>query len=440
MVLAAGDGLDNLQITRELGVDDETPGHWRRRWLQFHDVPPEDVSVAKRLADAPKPGAPPKFTPKQACRIIALAYQRPGESDRPVSHWSHRELADEILWRGIVESISPRHAGGLQEAELKPHLIRYWLPAAAEESPEDRAQGIADMCRLYREAPARVATGERVLSIDEMTGVQALERAAPSLPLRAGKVERRAFEYIRDGTLSSMINFDVARGAVGRPSVGPTRTEADFHAHIRQTVESEPSVSRWHVVSDNLNTHCSETLVQSVAALSGVTDDLGIKEKCGTLKSIATRAAFLMGPAHKVVFHYPPKHAYWLKQVELWLSISVRQLLRRGNFTSVDDLRSSWIRSKPPAPVSSCWYWADSVITGDTTCQMKPKKAISSPMVMRPAMARALPTLQKRPAEGSHRARLLPGCGSASSPSLSRRVPSACRKACASSRVRSDDR
>jgi transposase len=113
IVLLAGDGWNNLQIARELGVDDETPGHWRRRWLQFRDVPLAEVSVAKRLADAPKPGAPAKFTPEQVCQIMALACEKPAESDRPISHWSHRELADEIMQRGIVESISPRHAGRL---------------------------------------------------------------------------------------------------------------------------------------------------------------------------------------------------------------------------------------------------------------------------------------------------------------------------------------
>src|SRR5947209_3489834 len=113
IVLLAGDGWNNLQIARELGVDDETPGHWRRRWLQFAEVPLEEVSVAKRLADAPKPGAPPKFTPEQICQIIALACERPADCGRPISQWSHAELADEIVRRGIVQSISPRHAGRL---------------------------------------------------------------------------------------------------------------------------------------------------------------------------------------------------------------------------------------------------------------------------------------------------------------------------------------
>src|SRR4029450_10514142 len=113
IVLLAGDGWNNLQIARELGVDDETPGKWRRRWLEFSEVSWEEVSVAKRLSDAPKPGAPPKFTPEQICQIIALACEKPVDCGRPISQGGHGELADEIVRRGIVQSISPRHAGRL---------------------------------------------------------------------------------------------------------------------------------------------------------------------------------------------------------------------------------------------------------------------------------------------------------------------------------------
>jgi homeodomain-containing protein len=113
IVLLAGDGWNNLQIARELSIDDETPGHWRRRWLHFPDVPLEEFGVAERLADGPRPGAPAKFTPEQVCQIIALACEKPADSGRPISQWSHRELADEIVRRGIVGSISARHAGRL---------------------------------------------------------------------------------------------------------------------------------------------------------------------------------------------------------------------------------------------------------------------------------------------------------------------------------------
>ena len=113
IVLLAGDGWNNLQIARELNMDDETPGHWRVRWLQFRDLPLDELSVAQRLADAPREGAPAKFTPEQVCQMIALACEKPADRGRPISQWSHRELADEIVRRGIVDSISPRHAGRL---------------------------------------------------------------------------------------------------------------------------------------------------------------------------------------------------------------------------------------------------------------------------------------------------------------------------------------
>ncbi len=196
------------------------------------------------------------------------------------------------------------------------------------------------MCEVYREAPARAARGERTVSTDEMTGVQALERAAPGLPLAPGHVERREFEYIRHGTRCFIITFDVVTGQVVCPSCGPTRTEADFVAHIRGLIASDPTATRWHIVADNLNTHGSESLVRYVAQVSGITADLGEKEKRGILHSLASRTTFLSDPTHTVVFHYTPKHASSLNQVEIWLGILMRKLLRRGNFRSVEDLQT----------------------------------------------------------------------------------------------------
>ncbi len=170
--------------------------------------------------------------------------------------------------------------------------------------------------------------------------MQALERKYPGLPLRPGKVERREFEYIRHGTLAFILNFDVVRGVVIAPSGGPTRTGDDFQAHIQQTVASDPTATRWHFIVDNLNTHMSAALVRYVAQECGCDGDLGEAEKRGILQSMRSRAAFLSDPTHKIVFHYTPKHASWLNQIEIWLSILVRKLLRRGNFTSLDDLKA----------------------------------------------------------------------------------------------------
>lgn len=171
-----------------------------------------------------------------------------------------------------------------------------------------------------------------------MTGIQALERIAPTKPMRPGQIERREFEYVRHGTVSLIANFDVVSGQVVAPTLGPTRTEADFATHIAQTIDSDPEAV-WLFITDQLNTHQSEALVRLVAERCGLTDDLGVKGKTGVLESMPSRAAFLSDPTHRIQFVYVPKHTSWLNQIEIWFSILVRRVIKRGNFPSVTALR-----------------------------------------------------------------------------------------------------
>jgi transposase len=349
IILLAFDGLRNEEIAARVGLTHRQVGRWRRRWAnawnQLIDIECCESRADLRraidavLSDEPRPGAPGKFTPEQVTQILAVACEPPAKSGRPITHWTLQELTDEVIQRGIVVSISPAQVSRyLREAALQPHKSRYWLNTT-ETDPQRFQEQVETVCDTYLAAPEQERTnGTHTVCVDEMTGLQALERIAPSKAMIAGKCELIEFEYERHGTLCLIGNFVVTTGELLRPTLGPTRTEEDFAGHIEQTVATDPE-GTWVFVVDNLNIHCSESLVKLVAQACGVTADLGKKEVRGVLKSMASRQTFLSELSHRIRFVYLPKHSSWLNQIEVVFGVIMRKVIRRGSFTSVEDLR-----------------------------------------------------------------------------------------------------
>jgi transposase len=350
MVLLAHAGSNNSEIARRLDTDADTVAHWRARWLtatprlsaaESEPMPERDLCslIVATLADDFRPGMPNTLTPEQIIQIVAVACEDPQDSAREISHWTPRELADEVQKRDIVETLSPRHLGRiLAEMDLQPHRHRYWLTNERDHDPAAFDADVQAICELYAAAPTLALHGTHLESLDEKTGIQALERMHPTRPMRPGQVELREFEYERHGTLALIANFDVATGQVLQPSLGPTRTEDDLVTHVRETIATAPA-DQWIFVLDQLNTHQSAGLVNLVAELCQLHLDLGLKGKAGILESMETRKAFLMDSTHRIRFVYTPKHSSWLNQVEIWFSILARKLLKRASFSSLEELR-----------------------------------------------------------------------------------------------------
>jgi transposase len=350
IIVLAFDGLLNEEIAQRVGLTHRQVGRWRRRWAhawdRLIDIECCEPRAALRraieavLGDEPRPGAPGKFTPEQVALILAVACEPPEKSGRPITHWTIHELTKEVVARGIVASISSAQVHRyLREAALRPHKSRYWLNTTEKDLVRFEAQ-VKAVCDTYLAAAEQERVHQtRTVCVDEMTGLQALERIAPSKSMIAGKCQLIEFEYTRHGTLCLIGNFVVTTGESLRPTIGPTRTEGDFVSHIERTVAVDPA-GTWVFVADNLNIHCSEGLVRLVAEACEVRTALGKKGVRGVLRSVASRQAFLSESSHRIRFVYLPKHSSWLNQIETIFGVIMRKVIRRGSFTSVSDLRT----------------------------------------------------------------------------------------------------
>ena len=223
------------------------------------------------------------------------------------------------------------------------HHTAGWLNAPQRDTLEFDTQ-VKTSCDLYEAAPQLHAQGVHVISTAEKTGIQALERVAPTKPAQPavagqpGRCARQEYEYIRHGTQCLIANHEVATGRQIAPTIGATRTAVDFVNHLAQTVRTDAD-GEWVFIADQLNTHQSAGLVEWVAQQIGDAQELGEKGTRGNLHSMATRAAYLSDPTHRIRFVYTPKHCSWLNQIELWFSLLVRRLLKHGSFASKEALR-----------------------------------------------------------------------------------------------------
>jgi transposase len=285
ILLAAADGVPNAQIARDTRVHIDTVRARRKRF--------GEAGLAA-LGDAKRPGRPKIYGPGARLRIVAAV-----TSAVPVAEpaWTHRLLAETLPDLGI----SPSQIGRiLAQADLKPHRVRGWLTRPHDPSFFAKA---ADVCAVYRAKPP----GAVVLSVDEKTGIGARSRRHPDIPERPGRRRRREFEYVRHGTISIIAALDVHTGQVLTETItkNDSLTFTGFLRLLDQTISKTLDI---HLILDNGSSHTSK----------------------------ATRAWLAAHPRFHL--HWTPKHASWLNQIEIFFSTLTRRLLRRGDFSSRQDL------------------------------------------------------------------------------------------------------
>ena len=351
MVLDAINGVINLEISLLYGVNRNVVDRWVGRFLS--ELPslnriakkrPESLcsKIRETLSDKPRSGRPPIFDGVSRSLIIGLACNKPSDYGYVRSHWSLSVLKGAIISAGIVPSISCATINRiLRDAELKPHKNSYWLHSKEkDENPFTYRQKIREINGIYFTAAMISQFGGesdlRIISTDEMTGIQALERKYPDKPAKPHMTAKTEFEYIRHGTTSLIGFFDIVTGKLESSYLNKTRKAEDFVFALDELIKSDPD-KRWIIVADNLNTHYSEKVARLIAEKCEITD----AEEQGFFKTTKSRIEFLTDTSHRIRFAFTPKHCSWMNQIEIWFGIINRQLLKRKSFISVAELEDN---------------------------------------------------------------------------------------------------
>lgn len=313
IALMAHRGETTTAIAQALGVSVQTVSHWRSRLAQ---------RGVEGLQEISRSGRPRRIGDTQRLELLALACE-PAELEGR-STPTLDELVDRAVKRGVVKQISRSHLQRiLQSGDLRPHRVRQWLHSP---DPQFR-QKVNEICALYRQAPK----GSIVLSVDEKTGIQAIERKHADRAPESGRPRRREFEYIRHGTQALIAAMDVHSGRV-LGSCTDRRTQDDLVAFMEQVAQAYPK-GPVHIVWDNLNTHRAQA----------VWDDFNARHQ------------------QRFVFHFTPLHASWVNQIELLFGIYSRRVLRHASHSSIEHLRQrteAFVAQRNQAPKPFKWTFA----------------------------------------------------------------------------------
>ena len=296
LVLLAAEGTSTMAIAKELGIEASTVSRWRGRIAR--DGLGKDVREA--LADERRSGRRATIAPVTRVRVSAIACD-PLPDGEGLCGWTLDLLVEELAIRGIAEVSRSSVHRILHENDIKPHRHKGWL-----HSPDPQfVEKVNEIVPLYLECPP----GGVVVSFDEKTGMQAIERKHPDQPPGPGRLARQEFEYVRHGTQSLLATLNVHTGDV-IADCGPTRTGDDVERHMERVAARYPE-GDVHVVLDNLNIHKGERWARFNARHGG-----------------------------RFYFHYTPLHASWVNQIELFFGVLARRSLRRKSFRSTAELRA----------------------------------------------------------------------------------------------------